>query len=390
MIDINDLLQRIDLRALAEAAGAQFRQLGNSSHCPIHGGNNPTAFHIYRGSDGRQKWHCFTGCKITGDAIRFYQLWKHTDFATTLRELEQWAGAAPHPTPDRPTPPPVPERTAPPPIWQQRSQEFLRFTQDELWNNDPALAYLRRRGISTNSISAWGLGYNPRDIWDDESHYGIPNGKRVWLPQGIVIPGWRNDGLYYVKIRRPFGDDFAAVGLAPQGAPSLPHIKYSSVRGSIVTLYGEPLLRQRSAIAIALVEGEFDAILLRQECGDLADVLTLGGAAGKFTTDDLFLLARYPHIIAAHDNDQAGERARIALAELSPRVIQCPPDSGKDITDLWRAHGGDGLRHWLTAALSQPPAQAPHPPAQAPHPVIIIERYDLNDPAAGWQPLGAA
>jgi hypothetical protein len=46
---------QIDIRAVAEAAGAHFR--GNSSACPIHGGDNPTAFSIF--DDGRA-WKCWT------------------------------------------------------------------------------------------------------------------------------------------------------------------------------------------------------------------------------------------------------------------------------------------------------------------------------------------
>ena len=45
----------IDIRTLAEQAGARFR--GNSSHCPVHGGDNPTAFSIF---DNGRAWKCFT------------------------------------------------------------------------------------------------------------------------------------------------------------------------------------------------------------------------------------------------------------------------------------------------------------------------------------------
>ncbi len=73
---IRSLLQQIDLRALAEEAGTRFgRGPHPSSCCPLHAGSdNPTAFHLYRGSDGIMRWHCFTRCPHghnDGNAIGF-------------------------------------------------------------------------------------------------------------------------------------------------------------------------------------------------------------------------------------------------------------------------------------------------------------------------------
>jgi len=56
MIDTELINSQIDIRAVAESAGAHFR--GNSSVCPIHpGANNPTAFTIFNGG---RNWKCWT------------------------------------------------------------------------------------------------------------------------------------------------------------------------------------------------------------------------------------------------------------------------------------------------------------------------------------------
>lgn len=373
-MDTRDLLQRIDLRALAESAGAKFAGMKNSSACPIHKGNNPTSFHIYMGSDGIPRWHCFTGCRRGGDAIGFYMAWQGVDFPTAVRELQDLAGNPPAIATTSTAPPPE-QRLAPSEKWQARCQDFLRYTQDELWQNEEALSYLTQmRGLNTETIGSWGLGYNPRDVWDVEAEYSLDTGKRVWLPQGIIIPGWRHDALYYVKIRRPIGEDMIACGFIPTRPDLLPNVKYASIRGGRQVAFGETHLARRSTLV--LVEGEFDAMLLHQVCGKMVDVLTLGGAAARLTTSDLMTLATYQRIIAAHDNDQAGERARALLAQVSDRITTLPPTE-KDITAMWRAGGDRQLHQWLASARSA--TVAPAPTAQ-----VVIERLDLNGDD-GWQ-----
>lgn len=379
-MDTRDLLSRIDLRAMAESAGATFPGMKNSSACPLHKGNNPTAFHIYRGGDGIQRWHCFTGCNKGGDAITFYMMWQGVDFTTAVRELEAWSSGTPAIATGSTAPAQMPdERAAPSNRWQQRCQDFLRYCQDELWQNEDALTYLTRmRGLNTETIGSWGLGYNPRDVWDQEAEYELTDGKRVWLPQGIVIPGWRHDALWYVKVRRPIGDDMVACGFVPNRPDLLPNVKYASVRGGRQVAFGETHLARRHTLV--LVEGEFDAMLLRQACGSMADVMTLGGAAARLTTSDLMTLATYKRIIAAHDNDQAGERARAMLAQLSDRITDWPPTE-KDITAMWRTGGDLQLRWWLAGARAAAQFHSDPPPVQ-----IVIERLDLNGDD-GWKPI---
>ena len=390
MVDIADLLARIDLRALAEEAGADFGN-SNSSACPIHHGTKPTSFHVYRGKNGLPLWHCFTGCQTGGDALRFMQMWQHLDFVAAIAELQRRAGAAPL-APADPRPPAPALRTAVSPApghdWQDRCVRFLCYCQDQLWQNDAVLAYLSNRGLQPETIGAWGLGWNPRDIWDDETRYGLADGKKLWLARGLVIPGWRNDALWYVKIRRPIGEDMERFGLAIAGQVSLPKMKYAAIRGGSLTLFGESHLSAQRRPALVIAEGELDAILLSQVAGDLVDVLTLGGASMHVSMDDLLILAAYPRIIAAHDNDDAGAKARARLAALSERIIVAPPPA-HDITAAWQLYGASAIRHWITEALNPAP-QIAAPPPPPPASRVIIERYHLNDPAAGWQPIGAA
>lgn len=77
-INIADLLAKADLVQLAEKAGAKLRKYGNGARgaCPLHGGDNQTAFSIYT-DHNQQKWHCHTDCNAGGDAVEFIQRWQH-------------------------------------------------------------------------------------------------------------------------------------------------------------------------------------------------------------------------------------------------------------------------------------------------------------------------
>lgn len=328
-MDIQALLQRIDLRALAEEAGAVFRN-GGYSRCPLHQGDNPTAFHLYRGDNGIWRWHCFTRCpkgQNDGDAIGFYMRWRSVDFKTALEELarragmgEQQAGVA------------VGMDDPPSPQWQARALAFWDYTCRQLWSTDGArsLRYLREeRGLNDDTILAWGLGWNPRDYYDLPERWGLKlRGKRVWLPAGIVIPGFREGALWYVKVRR-----FSA-------QPP----KYMGITGGRSCLFGVDHLRGREVLL--LCEGEFDAMLAWQECGDLVDVATLGGAAQRPRAIDMPYLLRARRIIAAYDSDAAGASGRAALMTLSSRVVPVTPPA-KDVTELYTSGGRDGLREWV-------------------------------------------
>lgn len=81
MFDINSILAKSDLLAYVERAGGIPKGSGNrfACACPLHGGDNTTAFSIFY-KDGRWIWNCFTGNCGGGDAIRFVEVWQGLDF----------------------------------------------------------------------------------------------------------------------------------------------------------------------------------------------------------------------------------------------------------------------------------------------------------------------
>ena len=177
-LDPNRIRSRLSLRSLAESAGAIFRNA--SSHCPLHGGDNPTAFHLYADDT---RWHCFTNCPPDandGDIFTFYMRWKNVDFKTALHDLSNSMCHYERSEVISKTPklkmgsdhlePPSPK-------WQLRAESFINYCHDQLIHptlGAPARAYLfSERGLRPETWETFRLGFNPHDIYDTPANWGI-------------------------------------------------------------------------------------------------------------------------------------------------------------------------------------------------------------------------
>ncbi|MCZ2459823.1 MAG: hypothetical protein LC128_09350 [Chitinophagales bacterium] len=91
MYDLEKLRFSNDLLQIAEQAGAEFHKVSANdyrSHCPLHGGDNKSAFTIYL-DGGVQKYKCFTRQECgTGDVIDFVQKWLNISF----NDACEWLG----------------------------------------------------------------------------------------------------------------------------------------------------------------------------------------------------------------------------------------------------------------------------------------------------------
>jgi Toprim-like len=87
-------------------------------------------------------------------------------------------------------------------------------------------------------------------------------------------------------------------------------------------------------------EGEFDAMLLYQDAGDLCGVITLGSASDPL---DVPTWASYllpvTRLLVAYDVDSAGEKGASRLLEITKRAERLPVpklgETDKDITDFY-------------------------------------------------------
>ena len=358
MIDIKLILEKTDLIALAEEAGAQFNS-SHSSRCPIHHGNNPTAFHVYRTQDGLEYYHCFTNCPEGangGDAIAFYMRWRQVDFKIAVTELAQRAGIVPdngngqrpEPRPAKPVARVLIDQPDEPPseTWRARVITFVNYSQSELWLDSWKCAqdYLMvDRGLAEDTIKNFGLGFNPRDLFDVPTRWN-QDGNRVWCPRGIIIPHMHDGQIWFVNVRRPLHGDALAARIG--AVKDLKETKFAGVRGGRRGLFGSITGKP----IVVLAEGEFDTMLAHQAASSFCDVATLGGARHRLDSHDAALLAGASIIVAVLDDDEAGQRGAAYLASVTPRVCTVmPPDH--DLTDAWKR--GVNLRQWIGGLVAQ-------------------------------------
>ena len=312
--DLDLIRNNISLVDLAEEAGARFDNPNKlSSHCPLprHTGDRSSrAFMIYE--NGR-RWKCHSSCPAnanSGDIVDFYMAWKNVDFKTAVSELSlrtslvQGNVQAPIVSKIPVAFPAIPR--SPADEWYARAEQFIQWAEYNLAQDIGAQQYLiKERGLSPETCKAFRLGYNPSNTYEDAALWGL-DGKKIWLPRGIVIPGFLNGKPSYIKIRRPLPGQLLGNYIGDWAFhDGLPDVKFGGPRGGVTCLFRLELPRHEPVLV--LTEGEWDAMLLWEHCPYMCDSGTLGGAGAKLDTLDLLQLSAYPVILVVHDNDEAGD-----------------------------------------------------------------------------------
>ncbi len=73
-VSFKEVKDRVSLKSVVDDYGIQLRPVGEEliGPCPLHGGDNPTAFHL---NPIKNRWTCFTRCRH-GDLIDFVALFE--------------------------------------------------------------------------------------------------------------------------------------------------------------------------------------------------------------------------------------------------------------------------------------------------------------------------
>jgi DNA primase len=331
-VDLDGLRDRINLEAvtialLGPAPGRRGQRGGRLLwwKCPFHDDANPS----FCVTPLRRMWHCF-GCGATGDAVGLVMRLKSCPFPEAVRWLDQFmGGSVPRAAPpagvfrpvnnrgegakleprDRPARSNVLELAA--------ARALVEAAAQRLWS--PAGKYQRGalygRGLTDETIQSARLGYTPF----------VP--ELADRPGGIVIPWFDEGNLVLVKLRQPDGR----------------RPKYREVYRNGPQLFPGPEAI-RAGLPLAIVEGEFDALLLGQELEDLAGVMTLGSASGKLNSSLVDRIWRVSTWYIATDNDAAGRQAAASWPARAKRVL--PPEPHKDWTEAFQ-RGIDLREFWL-------------------------------------------
>ena len=327
--------------ALKPAGRGQLKGL-----CPFHGERTPS-FHVHV---ERGFFYCF-GCGAKGDVFDYVMRTQGIEFRDALQLLGERVG--------------IEVRGAP--AGQGRRRDLLEINEVALaWfvaqlPGSAAADYLRRRGLTDETVRDWGLGFAP-DGWDGLLKQMLTRGVRDddLLAAGLITEnerGRRYDrfrGRVMFPIRDALGRVVGFAGrLLDDGVPKYLNTPETALFKKGELLYG--LDRARAAIResgeVVVVEGYMDVLALHQT-GFGNAVAALGA---NLTVEQADLLTRLDaqRVLLAFDADDAGQRAVLAGLEQSVgrrflvQAVRLP--SGKDPADAVLA--GEAEREAFAAAL---------------------------------------
>ena len=354
---IDELLTRVDIVDVIEQR-VPLKKAGRdwTARCPFHDERSPS----FTVSPAKQFYHCF-GCGAHGSAIKFLMDYDRMEFVDAVEDLAGRVGLK------------VPfdggARRAP----QEDSADLYtlldaaaKFYQRELRLSDKARAYFETRGLDSQTIERFGLGFAP-DAWDGvKAALGTTPQRLALLEKsGMLTSGergtkydrFRDRVMFPIQDRR--GRVIAFGGRVLTKTDDGP--KYLNSPETPLFHKGRELfalwqVRQAHTKIprLIVVEGYMDVIALFQH-GVTQAVATLGTAT---TRDHAELLFRNcADVYFCFDGDRAGRQAAWrAVESVLPRMrdgrqafFLFLPD-GEDPDSIVRKEGATGFEQRLKDA----------------------------------------
>ncbi len=275
-ISILDILKYYGFRSL--------RKSGNEyvGSCPLHGGDNPTGFHV---NTQKNLWRCFTRCG-GGSVIDLVMIKEDVGMVEALKLLEKLKKVVGSRSVE------VSKGTA--------EKKVIQEVVHEVLNIDPLHYSIKDRGISFELAEEFGMGY---------CSTGYFQGR-------IVIPLHDNKGKLLGYIGR---------------SVNVQDPKYLLIRGFPLGKVVFNYHRVKTKDRVVVVEGVFDA--LRVHLANYPVVALLGS---QITDFQAALLREFDSLIYLFDGDVSGRKAIenvYARTDLPDGKVMELPD-GQDPWDL--------------------------------------------------------
>ena len=320
--------------------------------CPFHSEKTPS----FTVSEAKQIFYCF-GCQAGGDIFKFIMLMENLTFPESIHQLAESQGI------------PLPQSTKRSEAESVRRQRLLKilevathFFSHRLEGNKDALAYLKDRQISQETIDQFSIGYAPagQNLLQELTGQGF-DVKEV-LACGLIKEG--KSGGYYDNFRNRImfpihnlsGKTIAFGGrILGDGIPKYLNSPETPLYSKNQNLYPLDLTRNeiRKRDFAIIVEGYFDCII-PFHFGIRNVVASLGTS---LTESQVKVLGRYTrNVITNYDPDSAGTAATLRSIDLfleqgfRVNVLQLP--TGEDPDVFLRKQGIEAYREKLKASQS--------------------------------------
>ncbi|MDD4953185.1 MAG: DNA primase, partial [Desulfovibrionaceae bacterium] len=324
--------------------------------CPFHQETKPS----FSVKEDEGFYYCF-GCQACGDVIDFYMRINGLEFQDALEQLAAEAGVELGRVARDPAAAEKRERKKVLLAMHEQARDF--FCRNlRLAAGAGARQYLAGRGVSPETVEAFGLGYS-LDEWQGlerflrgkglDSDLGLEAGLLTRNEKGNVYDRFR--GRLMFPIQNLSGQVIAfGARIITQGEPKYLNSSDSPIYKKGEHLYG--LYQARRAITrtrrALLTEGYLDVLSMHQfgyqdACGVLGTALTndqVRRLSGLCSRVDLVF-----------DGDSAGRKAALRSSEMllrqgvSCRVVLLP--EGEDVDSLLQAKGREGFEKCLDKAL---------------------------------------
>jgi len=344
---LDEVLGRVDILDIVSQY-VKLRKAGRNfiGLCPFHKEKTPS----FTVSPEKQIYYCF-GCHEGGNAVAFLARYERSSFQEALESLANQLGIKSRSMSG-------PRKT---PVFDALSR-LAAFYQENLKRSTQARRYLADRGIGSQAIEDFGLGFSerrglPRDF---SKQLGIPldllfaSGIMKMRDGGDVYDIFR--GRVVIPIRDGNGKviGFGGRALEKDALPKYINSPESSVFSKRSVLYG--LDRAKREIAekdeVIIVEGYFDLISLHGS-GVRNSVATLGTSV---TEEQVSRLRNHTeNITLVMDGDEAGVKSALRLVTLFGEMgingnMVVLPDA-LDPDSLIRQRGAAGFQEAMEGKL---------------------------------------
>lgn len=323
MSTIDEVKQRLDIIDVIsdyvslKKAGRNFKAL-----CPFHNEKTPSFFVFPE----RQTWHCFGSCGIGGDMFSFVMRKEGVDFGEALRMLADRAGVKLVSRQNE-------QKKAD--EWDklyQINEEAARFYHRLLMDDARAADardYLSKRGIKSETIEAFELGFSP-DSWNalhlHLSGKGYTTGDMTKVGLIVEKEGNKPHDLFRNRIMIPIHNEHGRVagfGARTQGGdqPKYLNSPQTAVFDKSGLLYGLDKAKNsiREHDLAIIVEGYIDVITAHQH--GFKNVIAPMGTS--LTEKQIGIIKRLTRKMAlALDADAAGEQATLRGLEIARQALR--------------------------------------------------------------------